>query len=191
METPDDVRILVFQSSFLRSTGRTAEAVEVLERAVALSPQKQQTLFELGLALLQSGRAPEALTRFKTAFDFAPENAQARMMYAAAAIYAGDLALRDSLITPEYRDQYVANDIVLRALYDTKSFDELIPLLTERSLLSPQDPQLRVSIAAVLREKGDTEGAIATLEKAGVDIPSFKPQADQYIAQLRSGVTPQ
>lgn len=191
METPEDVRVLVFQSSYLRSTGQTEEAVRVLEQAVALSPEKQQTLFELGLAQLQMGRAPEALQTFKRAYDFAPANVQARMYYAAAAIYANDATLRDSLITEEYRSQYITNDMVIRALYDTKKFDELLPLLTERSVMQPTDAQLRVSIAAVQREMGDTAAAIATLEKAGVDIPSFKAQADQYIEQLKTGVTPQ
>lgn len=191
LETSDDVRILVFQSSYLRSTGQTEEAVQVLEKAVALSPEKQQTLFELGMTLLQMGRADEALKTFKTAYELAPENVQARMYYAAAAIYANDPALRDSLIPEEYRSQYVANDLVVRALYDTKNFGELLPLLSARVASQPTDAQVRVSIAAIEREMGDTDAAIATLEKAGADIPSFKAQADQYIAQLRSNVTPQ
>jgi O-antigen ligase/tetratricopeptide (TPR) repeat protein len=190
-ETPDDVRILVFQSSFLRVAGKSEEAITVLERAVELSPEKQQTHFELGLALLQAGKTAEALSRFKVAYELEPKNDQARMFYAAAAIYAGDTALRDSLITAEFEPQFIQSDVILRALYDTKRLDELTVVLEKRIEIAPADVQLRVSLAAVKREAGDTQGAIATLEKAVIDFPDFKTQGDQYLEQLRSGLTPQ
>jgi O-antigen ligase/tetratricopeptide (TPR) repeat protein len=190
-ETPDDVRILVFQSSFLRSTGKTTEAMEVLEKAVALSPEKQQTHFELGLALIQSGQTKEAMARFKTAYDLEPKNDQARMFYAMAALYTNDLKLRDELITPEFKSQYVTNDMILRALYDTKNYKELTALLKERIALQPGDVQLRVSLAAILREMDDIPGAILTLEQAIVDFPDFKEQGTAYIATLKSGDKPQ
>lgn len=189
-ETPDDVRILVFQSSFYRVVGKTKEAQDILEKAVALSPEKQQTHFELGLTHLQQNNFAEALTRFKIAYELEPRNVQARMFYAAAAIYVGDFATRDALVTPEYRTQYVTNDFVLRALYDKKQFTDLVDFLKERIVLQPGDTQLRVSLAAVQREMGDVAGAIATLEQAVVDFPSFKPQGDQYIAELKKGVIP-
>lgn len=189
-ETPDDVRILVFQSSFYRVVGKTAQAQAILEKAIQLSPQKQQIHFELGLTLWQQNKFPEAFNRFKTAYELEPKNDQARMFYAAAAIYVGNTAVRDAIITPEYRTQYVTNDFVLRALYDRKQFAELITLLRERIALQPGDTQLRVSLAAIQREMGDVEGAIKTLEQAEVDFPSFKPQGDQYIADLKKGKTP-
>jgi tetratricopeptide (TPR) repeat protein len=188
--TPEDVRILVFRSSFLRVAGKSKEAIEVLQKAVELSPQKQQTYFELGLALIQAGRIPEAVERLKYAYELEPKNDQARMFYAIATIYAQDSATRDSLITPEYKNQYVANDMVLRALYDTKNFKELTVLLNDRIVLQPTDTQLRVSLAAVEREAGDVKGAIATLEKAIVDFPDFKTQGESYIASLKSGTKP-
>ncbi|MFM2374251.1 MAG: hypothetical protein RLZZ234_246 [Candidatus Parcubacteria bacterium] len=189
-ETPDDVRILVFQSSFLRVAGKSKEAIEVLERAVDLSPEKQQTQFELGLALLQDGRTADALTRFKTAYELEPKNDQARIFYAAAAIYSGDKALRDSLITKDFEAQFVQSDVILRALYDTKQLDELAGVLEKRIAYSPSDVQLRVSLAAVKREQGDTAAAIAVLEKAIADLPDFKTQGEQYLEQLRSDITP-
>lgn len=189
-ETPDDVRILVFLSSYYRVIGKTAEAIEVLERAISLSPEKQQIHFELGLSLLQQGRVADALNRFKIAYELEPKNDQARMFYASAAIYAGDFALRDSLITDAYKRQYAESEYILRALYDTKRFEELAAYLNNRIEYAPQDPQTRVSLAAIQREAGDTEGAIKTLEKAGVDIPTFKEQADAYIGQLKADATP-
>jgi O-antigen ligase/tetratricopeptide (TPR) repeat protein len=189
-ETPDDVRILVFQSSFLRVAGKSDEAIQVLEKAVELSPEKQQTQFELGLALLQKGDTAAALTRFKTAYELEPRNDQARMFYAAAAIYAGDKALRDSLITKDFEPQFVQSDVIMRALYDTKQLDELGNVLIRRIEIAPNDVQLRVSLAAVEREAGNTEAAILTLEKAIVDIPDFKTQGEQYLEQLRAGITP-
>lgn len=190
-ETPEDVRILVFQSSFYRVIGKPLEAQAILEKAIELSPEKQQTHFELGLSLLQQNDINGAFARFKTAYELEPKNEQARMFYAAAAIYVGDLATRDALITPEYRTQYITNDFVLRALYDKKIFPDLIALLNERIVLQPGDTQLRVSLAAVQREAGDVPGAIKTLEQAIVDFPSFKTQGDQYIADLVTGTVPQ
>lgn len=189
-ETPNDVRILVFQSSFFRVIGKPTEAIAVLERAVELSPEKQQTQFELGLALLQEKRVAEALNRFKIAFELEEKNVQARMFYVAAAIYANDTALRDSLITPEYRNAYVINDIVLRALYDTKSYPDLIQLLKERIVIQSSDVQMRVSLAAVQNEAGDVPGAIATLKQAIEDFPSFKTQGEQYLTDLAAGINP-
>lgn len=189
-ETPNDVRVLVFQASFYRVMGKPDIAEKILDRAVALSPEKQQTHFELGLSLFQQQKYPEAFNRFKIAYELEPKNDQARMLYAAAAIYTRDVKTRDMLITPAYRSQYVSNDFVIRALYDTKQFPELISLLNERIKLQPNDPQMRVSLAAVLREAGLTKEAIAVLQKAIVDFPDFKPQGEQYIAQLQKDTTP-
>jgi O-antigen ligase/tetratricopeptide (TPR) repeat protein len=189
-ETPDDVRILVFQSAFYRTVGKSDKAKEVLLRAIDLSEEKQQTHFELGLTLLQEGKVADALKRLSTAFELEPKNTQGRMLNAAAAIYAGDTALRDSLITPEYKDEYSKNDIVLRALYDTRQYDELVTIIEDRIEENTNDVQLRVSLAAVLREQGKTKQAIAAIEKAMTDFPDFKSQGETYIRDLAADKTP-
>lgn len=189
-ETPNDVRILVFLSSYYRVVGKPTEAIAALEQAIVLSPEKQQIHFELGLALIQQGRIAEALDRFKIAYELEPKNEQARMFYAAAAIYAGDDALLDTLITDEFERPYAESEAILRAYYDTKRFGDLAEFLNKRIEYAPQDPQNRVSLAAIQREAGDTKAAILTLRKAGEDIPTFKAQADQYIAQLEADTTP-
>jgi len=189
-ETPDDVRILVFQASFYRVVGKPDIAEKILDRAVSLSPQKQATQFELGLSLFQQQRYQDAFNRFKIAYELEPKNDQARMLFAAAAVYMRDAKTRDMLITPAFHNQYVTNDFIVRAFYDTKQYPELIMLLNERIKLQPNDTQLRVSLAAVLREAGATKEAIAVLQKAIVDFPSFKDQGTQYIAQLEKDATP-
>ena len=189
-ETPDDVRILVFLSSYYRVVGKTKDAIDVLERAIALSPEKQQVHFELGLALLQQNRVADALARFKVAYELEPSNVQARTFYAMAAIYAGDEKLRASLITPEFEQAFVTDDNMLRAYYETKNYPKLIDILTKRIVYQPDNVQIRVSLAAIQNESGDKAGAVKTLEDAIAKFPDFKTQGEQFLAQLRAGATP-
>ncbi|MBX9907069.1 O-antigen ligase family protein [Patescibacteria group bacterium] len=187
-ETPNDVRILVFQASFYRSIGKFKEAIELLDRAVALSPEKQAVLFELGLAQMESGDTEGSKLTFKRAFDLEPQNTQARMFYASSAIYTNDAALLAELITPEYRNAYLESDVVLRTLYNAKRYDEVIEMLELRIAEGGPNTQLFISLAAAQNDAGKYLDAIATLEKAALFDPAFKAQSEAFIAQVRAGI---
>ncbi len=189
-DTPDDARIRVFISSFYRLTGDPKHALEELNAALALSPNKQQILFEKGLAHLQLNDIPSAVATFKKAYDLAPNYSNARMFYMAAALYDKNDALFNELNIPDYKDTYYQNDFVLRAAYDTKRFDLIKDILGVRVTKNPNDLQTRVSLAVAHNESGDTATAIEILEQATKDFPDFKEQGDGYIAQLKSGKKP-
>lgn len=192
VETKDDVRILVFQASFYRLIGKQKEAIAVLEKARALSPEKQQIYFELGLSYIESKDVPKGVETFKTAFDYEPNNVQARMFYAASALYLGTpegMALYEDLVK-EHKEASYSSDFLLRAAYTTRHFDIVKEILSYKSNLAPDDLQLRVSLAVATYQLNDTQEAIAILEKATADFPEFKAQGDQYIKALREGKVP-
>jgi len=186
-ETPDDVRILAVQALFYRTIGQPEKAFPILERALTLSPEKQQILFELGFLQLQTDSMDKAKETFKKAFELEKNNVQARLWYALTAIYSKDEPLRAELITEEFVGAYYGNEMILRALCETKRYPELIKLLEYRIGQTPLDLNLRVSLAAILREAGKVPEAIKVLEKALVEFPDFKTQGEAYIKQLQAG----
>ena len=189
-ETPDDVRILIFQASFYRGMGRTQDAIPVLERAKEISPEKQQIYFELGLAYADKGEYEKAAEIFKTAYELEPSFSQARMFYAAGLIYKGDLEAVHALITPQYALEYAKSEVVTRALLERKNYTELEQVFTTRIENAPSDLQMRVSLAYVQNMADRKDDAIATIRKAIEDFPSFKQQGEQYIASIEASPAP-
>ncbi|KQW78740.1 YaiO family outer membrane beta-barrel protein [Brevundimonas sp. Root1279] len=73
-----------------RLAGRHAEAVDLLNRVLALRPADVDARLNLGLSLLALGRIPEAETAFRTVLDQAPGYADAEVGLARAAELRGD-----------------------------------------------------------------------------------------------------
>lgn len=188
--TPNDARIRVFVASFYRLTGKLEEARQELQKALLLSPKKQQIMFETGLASLQGGETDKALEIFKEAHELAPEFVSGRMYYAGAALYAKNDTLFNELIGETYKDAYYANDFIYRAAYEAKRYDLVKQILERRVLDAPSDVQLRGSLATVYYESGDTSGSIKILEQAAKDFPDFKEQIDAHIVELEAGRVP-
>jgi thioredoxin-like negative regulator of GroEL len=184
-EKPGDARAHVFISSFYRATGQIDKAIEQLAIARSLSPNKQVIIFEQGFAELQKQDYEKALAFFKDAYDLGPELRDVRTNYAIAAIYADDTALFNELIATDAHKRALAqSQYAIQAVYQKKNYPLLIELLTYQMEAKPQDQQVRTSLAYVLNESGDAEGAIEVLNKAAEDIPAFKAQAQQFIAEI-------
>ena len=186
-EKPDDARVRVFISSFYRLTGQLDKAIPELEASRALSPDKQQIIFEQGLAYLQKGEYEKARDYFKEAYDLDTTYGDARIYYAMSAVRTGDLDVVDELLTDEsQKNAFAQSDLTVQALYQAELYPRLIDAFERRVVLNPNDTQTRTNLAYILDESGDTAGAIEVLKKAGEDIPSFKAQADEFMKNLVS-----
>jgi tetratricopeptide (TPR) repeat protein len=75
-----------------------AEAVHFIEKALALSPNKQPTMYELGTSFLNLGQYDKAVEIFKRAADLLPENEdnESKMLYVISLIYAHRFPEADS-----------------------------------------------------------------------------------------------
>ncbi len=83
---PYDARLLFFYAATLEGLGRTAEAEQWYERALAASPRKQIFLAAYASFLINQGRLKEAATLLRRAYDLAPENDEAARNLAAVLI---------------------------------------------------------------------------------------------------------
>ncbi len=189
-ETPRDARPYVLAGSFLNLSGRYPEAIELLSKAVELSPNKQTLLFELGTSYLGSEDYAKALPIFKKAFELEPKYEEARMLYAAAAVYAKDNTLAQELLKPVPAETVLNDDRLLRAYYYSNQHQKVLSVWKERLAKDPENPQLHLSLAAAYLLVNDRKNAIAEIEKIIKLDPTFKEQGDYYIKEIKAGRNP-
>ncbi|OHA17182.1 MAG: hypothetical protein A3G52_01640 [Candidatus Taylorbacteria bacterium RIFCSPLOWO2_12_FULL_43_20] len=109
-ETPEDVRMHFIAGNFFMRIGKRAEAIQILERAAALSPNKQNVLIALAFAHLNSGEFMEGHELVKRAYDQSPEFEDIKMLYALTAIYAKKIDLAKEILGDKY-EETITEDI--------------------------------------------------------------------------------
>ena len=67
-------------------------------------PGKQQIYFEIGAVYINKNESLQALEIFKEAYELAPGYEEAKVIYLIGAIYAGDRALENKLISELPKD---------------------------------------------------------------------------------------
>lgn len=199
---PGDARLNIVYGSFYQAAGDIEGALQQFEIAHQISPRKQTIIENQAVALLIAERYDEALEYFKRSYDLDQTNGKARVYYAVGALYKGDKKLFSELINldelklkegpGETRSRerlwyaLVEEPLALQAAHQTKNYELMIYILSERVVLYPQDPSMRVNLAAGYYEQGNINKAIEILEKAISDIPAFKTEGESLIKGLRA-----
>ena len=192
-DSPLDARSHLFLGSIYNAAGRKAEALESFEKALELSPEKQQIIFLVAQFYLDSGQNDKALELAKRGAELDPTYGDAQHNLIAVQILAGktedamasiETLLMKNAAGPE-------NMKAWGSLFAQKQNYPPAVALYKRVLdLNPKDTQTRVSLAAAYYESGNTPGAIAEIRTAIEMDPSFKEQGDQFIKVLQEGKKP-
>lgn len=183
----DDARLRVFYGSFLRQIGDLPNAKEQLTKALELSPEKQQVMFELGLVGTLENNAADAVKWFRMAYEAEPKYDQARMYYVSILIRVGDTATAEQLLLEQYGTVAPANDVLLQAYYDVRDFGRAAVVAEARVAENPSDVNAYTQLAGVYLEAGRRTDAVQVLQRAIDAIPDFKAQGEQFIEQIQSG----
>jgi tetratricopeptide (TPR) repeat protein len=186
---PSDARLQIFLGMFYNRLKRFSEALPYLEKAHALSVNKQAIAFELANTYLNIGKNAEALELLRKAYDSAPVYTPARIVYAVAAIYAKEFQTAADLLNPVV-DAAVSDERVVKAYYDVKQYDKVLEIWKVRAERNPADPQAHVSLAAAYLLNNNRAQSIKELQKAIELNPAFKEQAETYIKEIRAGRNP-
>ncbi len=186
---PMDARFYVILGAFLTRTGNTELALQKLIEAQKLSPRKQTILFELGSAYSQMKDYPKAFETFKQAYELEPHYDQARILYAAAAIYVKNEKLAQELLAPLSPAQVLQDDNILSAYYNTGQNVKVLQVWKSRADADPTSGEKRLSLAAAYLLNKDKKNAIAEIQKIIAQFPAFKEQGESYIKEIQAGKT--
>ncbi|MFC1731685.1 O-antigen ligase family protein [candidate division KSB1 bacterium] len=186
----NDARTQIFTGTLFDSFGQYDQARAHIERANELSPQKPTILFQLGLNTLNRGDMDGALEIFKQAYEIAPLYGQAQIFYAVGAVYANNEKLLEEILVPTYGSIIVDDNRLLQAYLNKGRFNEVLSILKLRVEKNPNDPQTRLSLAALYLELNQRENSIVEIQKA-IDLdPNFKEQGEYFIQEVRAGRNP-
>lgn len=184
-----DARLQIFLGMFYNRLKQFDKALPYLEKAHALSVNKQAIAFELANTYLNTGKNTEALELLRKTYENAPNFGNARITYAVAAIYAKEFQTAADLLNP-ITDAAVSDERVVKAYYDIKQYDKVLDIWKVRAERNPADPQVHVSLAAAYLLNNRRAESITELKKAAELNPAFKEQAEAYIKEIRAGRNP-
>lgn len=187
LQRPNDARLELFMSMLLAQFNQPDEALAHLKKAAALSPKKQQILFQLGTTYLQKGDSASAVAVLKSAFDLAPTYDDARVLYAGSLYYAGQKQQADALLTERFGTVLVDNDQLLQIYNNTKQHDRVIGIWQARVAKSPKDAQIHLGLAAAYFASGNVAQTIAELQKIAILNPAMAGEAQNIIKQIQAG----
>ncbi|TSC96820.1 MAG: hypothetical protein Athens071426_144 [Parcubacteria group bacterium Athens0714_26] len=163
------------------------EALKVFNEALALSPLKQQILFELTNLYIKKGDYADAMASAKKAFDFASAYPQARMNLVAAYILNKQQAEADKLLFEAYGTVEVPENLLIQAYSVIKDYQRLLGIWRAFVKDDPNNFNYRFSLAGAYLLNNIREDAIAQLKEAIRIKPSFESEGNSYIQQIQAG----
>jgi tetratricopeptide (TPR) repeat protein len=149
--------------------------IEHLEKVIELAPDFPRAHLALGKALLQEGKAAEAVTALQTAVKLAPESGEANYQLGLALVRVGrkeeaaaQLKKGRELVAAGDRAQNALLDIADgRAALERKDFEEAVAKFRRASQLQPEAAEPRRLLAAA-QEQLDARGKGAPTEGSGI-----------------------
>lgn len=122
----NDARSNLFFGSYLSMTGRLDEGLSLLQRAQAISPQKQQILFQLASTYLQKQDLTSAVETARLAYDLEPNYVEARKLYAIVLLLTDQNDLAQEILAPIKNSSSYYNDNRFLQIYEqTKNYSAL------------------------------------------------------------------
>lgn len=188
--TPTDARYRLFYGIFLSRFGWYGRAVEQLQEAHKLSPNKQQIYFELTNNLILDNKLTEATQAAKNAYELEPSYTEARFIYGLTLLASGNKSLSDQILSAIPEKQIVFDDRYLTILLSLKQYNQIIAIAKKRIELDPTNLQNMITLTAAYLQAGMRQEAIQTLQDIVKLDPTFKDKGEYYINEIKAGRNP-
>lgn len=180
----NDARQELIYASFLNRMGDSSQAMVHINKARALAPKKQQIMFEEINILLNLGRAGDALAIAEEAYFLDDNNLEARKIYVALLILAGQEKKAEELITKA--DEFSVDGRVVEAYNIVGKGTAILSILEELEKKYPEEAQLYFLKASLYLNLGNKTDAISALEKGAILNPRLKIEAEDLIKEVKS-----
>ncbi len=189
-DVPRDARYRLFYGMFLSRYGWYGRAVEQLQKAIELSPNKQTIYFELANNLVLDNKPQEALEVAKKAYELEPSFVEARMVYGIVAGITGNRQLSEEIFSGVEESRLIFDDRYMSALVSFGETQKIIDISKRRTELDPSNLQHRITLAAAYLNAARRQEAISAIEEIIKIDPTFKERGDYYISEIRAGRNP-
>lgn len=184
--SPNDARYLVFAGSFFNRFGQYDEAIKYLNRAIALSPNKQSLYFELGTTYIGKNDLQNMFAVFKKAYELEPNAQESKIIYTIGAIYTKNNAVLTEMSSKISQDVIIRDDRFLQAYANVGDYQMAINILNARIQIDPKNVQSKLSLASIYATIGQKQKAIDLIREIIAADPTFKDQGEAYIKQIQS-----
>jgi Flp pilus assembly protein TadD len=168
-KSPAEERALNSLAMVMRENDRFAEAIVILEEAVATHPNNAKAHHSLGAAYVLARDDTRSRIEYEAAARLDPGNPLYRMKVGIQFTREGDFEGGVSVLEALTRDepQYAKGHFALAAVYDTKGrLVDAVPHYRAGLLLDPDDRTAHLRTATFLFREGEVEEGIAHLREA-------------------------
>lgn len=184
-ETAPDPEILNSVGVSLGRGGLYSDAVEPLERAVALAPDSFESNYNLGFTLLKLGREQDAEAGLNKALALEPQSLEVNRLL--GVLYVEEDRNADAIARLRAANEASPDDEGILALLGEQYLAghyvaEAIPCLNNAVKLKPDDFSLRYLLIEAYEEKNDFQDALAAAQDAARRFPA-EPRAVYEVGQ--------
>lgn len=171
---PHDVRFHYMLSSIYAEQGQAEKAIQILDKALEVIPNKQLFIFLKARFLLLQGKGSEAIVFAKSAYELAPELQTAWIQYVTV------LALADTkLFEQEMKYQMSIGN-----------YDRVETFLLESINRNSKSVIHYVSLAAFYFQKQDKDESLRVINIALERFPDARPQLQKLKTEIENGGNP-
>ena len=188
-ENPNSARIYVMLGNIYGSAGLLDDALKTLEKALELSPKKQQIHFLVADAYLKKNDAQKAFEIIKKPYESDPTYKEAAKNLALVAIITGKQDFAEDLLEKTYGSSIVADEQLVNVYGRVGNWRKVKDIWELFSRQDDDNVQYRVSLAAAYLKLGERDKAIEVLREAMKISQAFKAQGEALIKQIQAGVT--
>lgn len=187
---PNDVRTYLFLSSLYGYGGKTTDALAVLNKALELSPKKQQIYFLFADVYMSLNQNDKAVEMMRIAYNLDPNYDAALLGLAVTEIVNKQQDEADTLLQKHFGTIVVADPKLLTAYARVGRYDRVKDAWLSLIEKDPSNVQYHISLAATYLKLENRAMSVKELEKAIVLSPEFKKQGETLISEIRAGRNP-
>ncbi len=190
---PQNVRLMmmlgnVYLAAMSQNQSYLLEADLLLQKALELSPTRQEIYFALGQVRLYQGRNEESLELFQRAIDLNDKVAVSHWNFGILNISLGqkDKGEEELKKAISLGHSYKGEDIqqIIKAYGRIEDWQKIASLYQEWIDLEPENIHPYVGLATVYKQLGDKQQAKVWAEKAAQVDSQYKAALEQFIKEL-------
>ncbi len=174
---PLDARIYMEASLAYRAIGNYDEAIVKSEAALALSPDKQSLMVDLGTLEWQRGNVEKASEWFLAAYALKPSAEQLAIYAAIGHVITGDTEAADALLVERFGTAVLDNDLLVYGYFNAKQYGRAAAILEARFEKEP-NPTTGFQLASVYALMERDADARRVLDEVIRAFPETRTQAD-------------